>query len=495
MSAARKANLKQHFTDAADVKLLMCSLLGSVEGLDLLEPSVGHGAFFSNLSGRPHEIYAVDIDGDALAVTKKRFQHLNISVARADFIDVFMRDVYAEAHPLLNREFDAVISNPPYGLYFEPSYRARMKRAFPGFYVRESYGLFFIFSISRLRPGGKYVFLLPDTFLSSANHASLRRYMVEHAAPEEIVRFPSRRFETVNFGYGNLCVIAGRRGSLRSDDKIRWVDAFDAKLPLTLQHARETSVVSGAAAACTMKLGWSRGSLGHEAAVASDWTTLGSIAECRTGIYTGNNERFIGFDETRISRRPNGHSINWSKLVAERNLTPGQKENGLKGVAHYVPLVRGGHRRPFDKSPFAIDWSPQAINFYKSDKKARFQNSAYYFRKGLSVPMVSAKRISAALMEGAVFDQGVVGIFPNNIDDLESLLIYLNSKFASQRMKELVNGSANNSANYLKRLPVPIFTTEARQEAKLILETARKDGFEQEACDRYVGDITNLNNR
>jgi hypothetical protein len=53
----------------------------------------------------------------------------------------------------------------------------------PDLYVRESFGLFFIFAISLLRKNGRYVFLLPDTFLCSTNHKPLRNFIAREAAP------------------------------------------------------------------------------------------------------------------------------------------------------------------------------------------------------------------------------------------------------------------------------------------------------------------------
>ena len=69
--------------------------------------------------------------------------------------------------------------------------------------------------------------------------------------------------------------------------------------------------------------------------------------------------------------------------------------------------------------------------------------------------MVTSGRLSASYMECAVFDQGVVGIFPKRERWLEFLLVFLNSKHATE-MKRNISPGANNSANYLKRLRIPV---------------------------------------
>ena len=95
------------------------------------------------------------------------------------------------------------------------------------------------------------------------------------------------------------------------------------------------------------------------------------------------------------------------------------------------------------------------MNYYRTDRNARLQNSRFYFRKGLAVPMVTSGRLSASYMEGAVFDQGVVGVFPKKERWLGFLLVFLNSEQATE-MKRNISPGANNSANYLKRLRVPV---------------------------------------
>lgn len=484
----KKKILKQYFTDASDIKSLMCQLLGDVTDLSLLEPSVGHGSFLSGLIGNPRKIDAVDVDGEALEVTRERYGHLNLELHHKDFIRIFDGDLLSASDVISETLYDAVISNPPYGLYFDLDYRRQLKKKYPNFYVRESYGLFFMLSILRLKENGRYVFLIPDTFLTSVSHKPLREFIASVAAPSHIIRFPSKRFETVNFAYGNLCIIAGHRRKLEENHSTYWSDIFSDEQHLNIADVSESSV-SAKMLIQEVSTGWSPGMLGDSQKDSSTHTVLGDLAECRTGIYTGDNERFIGFDPARVTRRINGHPIEWEE-VRDDQLNAEEKESGIKGGKPYVPMIRGGHRQPFEQPSSAIHWSAESLSFYKTNKKARLQNADFYFRRGISVPMVSTRRISAAIMENAVFDQGVVGIFPKDEKDIPFLLIYLNSSVASRRIKEITNGSANNSANYLKRLPVPKLTDDQYKAAAEIYADARiNKSLPQELCDSFISSI------
>ena len=72
-------------------------------------------------------------------------------------------------------------------------------------------------------------------------------------------------------------------------------------------------------------------------------------------------------------------------------------------------------------------WDQETIKFYNSNKKSRFQNSSFYFKTGIGIPMVKASTVRAFLMENRVFDQAIVGIFPHDATKLNYLLALMNS--------------------------------------------------------------------
>ena len=106
------------------------------------------------------------------------------------------------------------------------------------------------------------------------------------------------------------------------------------------------------------------------------------------------------------------------------------------------------------------------VNFYKTDKKARYQNSSYYFRKGIAVPMVSSSSITGAIIENRLFDQSIVGIFPKNKDLLYYLLAFFNSPTCNKLIRT-INPSTNNSSNYIKRIP---FLQPTKEQEKSIVK-------------------------
>ena len=129
-------------------------------------------------------------------------------------------------------------------------------------------------------------------------------------------------------------------------------------------------------------------------------------------------------------------------------------KRGLNNGKKFIPILKGGGAGFITKkTEHYISWTTDAVAHYKTDKKARFQNPSYYFQSGIGVPMVRTKILKAFLLENRLIDQSVVGIFPKEKRLLKYLVALLNSKVASDLLSQ-INHTTNNSANYLKRLPI-----------------------------------------
>ncbi len=126
--------------------------------------------------------------------------------------------------------------------------------------------------------------------------------------------------------------------------------------------------------------------------------------------------------------------------------------DGIDAPECFIPIVKGGAIKYLKPDNWYIDWSEDAVKTYKRDKKARFQNSKYYFKRGIGIPMVSSSQVTASLMEEKLFDQSIVGVFPIDEKWLYYLLAFFNSPTCTKLLR-IINLTANNSANYIKKIP------------------------------------------
>jgi len=90
------------------------------------------------------------------------------------------------------------------------------------------------------------------------------------------------------------------------------------------------------------------------------------------------------------------------------------------------------------------------------------------------VPMVASNRLTGALLERRLFDQGIVGIFPADDDHLLYWLGFLNTRLATELLRQ-INPTANNSANYIKRLPVALPESDELANCNLVVARAIKE--------------------
>jgi len=351
-----------------------------------------------------------------------------------------------------------VIGNPPYGAWQDYEKRQLLKKLYRG-YVRETYTLFLQRCLSLLKNNGKLVFIIPDTFLALHLHKKLREELLKNSVVEEIILIPSHFFPGINFGYSNLCIISILKSRNFQDNRISIASVTNSVNDLyeitngNYKVADYYEQVSQEEVLKTIDHSFLIGGNSRiRELVNKSEVCLGDIADCVTGFYSGDNRKFMATRDCSVKRSKGFEIIN-ECLVDYDFLKQRDVLTGLKNLKEYIPILKGGKSHFVKDTEWFIRWDQKTVEHYKKDKKARFQNSAYYFREGIGVPMVKSNGIHAFLLQKRLFDQSVVGIFPKDPKHLYYILAFLNSDICSQLLR-IINHTANNSANYLKKLPI-----------------------------------------
>jgi len=87
----------------------------------------------------------------------------------------------------------------------------------------------------------------------------------------------------------------------------------------------------------------------------------------------------------------------------------------------------------------------------------RFDNPAYYFRRGITYSYLTSGRFNARLSPGGfIFDVAGSSLFPQQID---LVLAVMNSRFAAYALK-MINPTVNFQVGDLARLPIPSLTSD-----------------------------------
>jgi len=430
----------------------MVGLLDLSEGDRLFEPAAGDGHLIDSVK-KTQSTCSIT----AYELNSKQIDNLNAKFGGDDSVKIVERDTILcpdlDLRETFGPRFTKILANPPYGGWQEYERRDDLKKRFRGFYVRETYTLFLLRCLRLLEQGGKLVFIIPNTFLYLNMHEPLRKYILENFSVETLDIFKSSLFPGISFGYADLCIISitASRADTHHTFRLRFVDTlrdFDSSAHLDanssfilqrdiLRNQNYTIPISSDHAS-------NAGLLEHESLMAD-------IADCVTGFYSGNDKRFLRRASISV-KRSNGYEVIEQDQIAAQLEGISKPLEGIEGERCFVPILKGGGFHFIKPTMWYVDWSKEAVTHYKTDRRARFQNPSYYFRQGIGFPMVTSSKPTASLIDGGLFDQSIVGIFPKNIE-LEFLLAYCNSKPFWSCLKT-INPSANNSARYVLRTPI-----------------------------------------
>lgn len=466
------------YTNSEDITLYMSSRLGIHNGDIILEPSAGEGIFIDEVLKTRKKVHidALDINDDAISVLQKKYDdNPDVDVRKTDTLFDSQLDKYdisqlwlKQTDTLLDEQLDffnstgghytGVIGNPPYGAWQDYERRDRLKKKYVGQYVKETYSLFLLRCISVLKLNGRLSFIIPDTFLYVNMHTKLRELLLKKTKIEEIIIFPSKFFPGISFGYSNLCIITLERSEMQdainnsvkiyrgfkkseefrrliaNDTLPAYIESFNLKQSDVLSNPQHRFIFADNQIVSLLK---------------KTTVNLGDIADVVTGFYTGNNKKFIKAASDTVKGAKNYEVIDQSMIV-DNSSTDG--EPNLSEA--YIPFIKSASETRYVRNheDWYVRWDSETVSFYKADKKARFQNSDYYFKTGIGIPMVKSSKIKAFLMQNRVFDQSIVGIFPKNKTKINYILALMNSDIINQII-HIINPTANNSANYIKLIP------------------------------------------
>ncbi len=467
-----------YYTNSDEITKYMVNKLELQSDDIILEPSAGEGVFIDEILNQKNycRIDAIDINIDAIKLLDEKYKKLpNVTVRHVDTLLDEKLDLYEDFKIFLkhtdtlfdleldcikntNGFYDKIIGNPPYGAWQDYEKRALLKKKYSGYYVKETYTLFLLRCLSLLKYGGKLSFIVPDTFLFLNMHKKIRETLLYNSSIEEILIFPSKFFPGVKFGYSNLSIITLRRSDKekslnnivkitkgfknvsdlslpRIDSKPEYLENFELLQKDILNNVDFKFIL-------TDKRKYEF--------INSQSLKLGDIANIVTGFYSGDNKRFIRRLDTAKKQVKGYEAISTDKIYECKSIF------GIETVDEgYIKYLKGASKQSFvrDDDNWYIRWDYETVEYYKSNKKSRFQNSEYYFKKGIAIPMVKSNKIKATLIDNVLFDQSIVGIFVNDEKYIYYVLAFLNNDISS-KLIHIINPTANNSANYVKQIPI-----------------------------------------
>ncbi len=422
----------------------------------IFEPCGGDGVFVEAIldENKAANIDVFELNGTAVQSLNNKFlKYPNVQIKQSDTL----LDTDLAFNSAFGGIYDKIIANPPYGAWQDYDKRQILKKQFPNLYAKETYGLFLYRCIELLKEDGLLTFIIPDTFLSLHTHKALRNHILTKTRIKELTLFPSSFFPGVNFGYANLSIITLQKCCKQADclksgfkiiNNFKTVEQLqDECFKASNSHLySQESIYKNPDHAFLI-------SENKEIIDTINFAKLkiGDIADCVTGFYSGDDKKFLQVNSSDLKNGKNYDLVNASFINKDyKNRL--DILNGIDDEQNFLPIVKGGNIKFLKPEGWFMNWSKEAVTHYKNDKKARFQNPQYYFKFGIGVPMVSSSSITASLIDNKLFDQSIVGVFPKDISLTYYLLGFFNSPTCNSLIRT-INTSANNPANYIKKIP------------------------------------------
>lgn len=186
----------QYFTPVNIVdKMLEDFVVQEFEKIEILDPACGCGILLIKLLEKltnskkikKIEIDAYDIDLEALNITKKIIEKINILVELEISINIYHTDFLKKN---VNKKYDYIISNPPYKKTNKNLVEEDLIHLING--QPNLYHLFIGKSLKLLKKDGKLILISPKNYLSGKYTENLRKFILKNFSITKLHTFDER---------------------------------------------------------------------------------------------------------------------------------------------------------------------------------------------------------------------------------------------------------------------------------------------------------------
>ncbi|MFX0187181.1 MAG: class I SAM-dependent DNA methyltransferase [Candidatus Hodarchaeota archaeon] len=447
------------------------SRLGPIEyNQKILDPCVGPGIFIKKLLEigiKSEQISSFDINPDY----KKNIERLNVSFKAQDTLIAMYPDSY--------NEYDFIVGNPPYlnkaSVYIR-NHKEKLRKIYGKINSHETYAMFIINSIWRLKNGGKLGFIISDSFLTLNTHTKFRKFILENCKISEILLAPKDLFESQDVSTNPVIIIlekcVGKENRIQRKENImriiprvknedeyqkpKIINKFKQKkyhlLPYNLFFTDvEEEIIN----------------------LFENSSRLEAHIKGHIGMHTHNNLKYIAAVEgTKLA--------NIFKKRNEKTIDPNKKYKIITKdefeTDRWKPyLKRGGADQYYRPIMEALEWDKNSLPIYDIPKNVPFEE------EGIVISGVSSRLAARYMPSGCYWDSNkAIGfIVKNNSISVEYALGLLNSSLYNYLAKGIINNTSSIQITGIHALPFiePDNNTKelVEQLVKKIIEEKKRD--------------------
>ncbi len=409
----------------------------------VLDPCVGPGIFVKSLikSGvNKSQIFCHDINPDY----KEFIEDLEVNFKSVDNLLSFNSECYGE--------YDFIVGNPPY-LNKASSYvrknRVELKKIYGKINAHETYSMFIVNSIWRLKEGGKLGFITSDSFLTLSTHTKLRNFILNNCVINEILLAPNNLFDEQNVSTYPVILIL-TKCSKDEDEQVR--DNNIMKIIPRIRNEDEywkPPIITEIKQKKYKSLPFNIFFIDAEDPILDLFENapkLELFIKGYIGMHTHNNKKFItAIEDTELANifRKNSRNRDKSdkfKVISRIDLESGRWKPYLKrggGDQYYRPVME------------ALDWEQESISIYDIPKSVPFEE------EGIVISGVSSRLAARYMPKGCFWDSNkAMGfIVKDSSISIEYFLGLLNSSLYNYLSKGILNNTNSIQLTGIHSLP------------------------------------------
>ena len=428
----------------------------------ILDPCVGPGIFIKKLieSGvGKNQLFAYDINSSF----QKEIEKLGIIFKRQDTLIALYPDSY--------KEFDYIVGNPPYlnkaSAYVRKN-KLKLRKIYGKINAHETYAMFIVNSIWRLKEGGKLGFITSDSFLTLSTHKKLRRFILNNCKINEILLAPKNLFSNQNVSTSPVIIIltkcSGQKNrKLRENNKMKIIPRVNSEddyyTPQILYENEQLKYNSLPFNIFFTEVEDEVIDLFEKAPKLEDFIQ-GYI-----GMHTHDNKRFIaaieGTELAKIFRKRNKKIID-----SDRKYRIIEREN-LKSNQWKPYLKRGGADQYYRPIMEVLDWNKESLDKYDIPKNVPFE------KEGIIISGVSTRLAARYMSRGCYWDSNkAIGfITKEKTISIPYILGVLNSSLYNYLAKGIINNTSSIQITGIHALPFVLPDNETKEKIENLVNT------------------------
>jgi hypothetical protein len=345
------------------------------------------------------------------------------------------------------------VGNPPYlnkASNYVTRNKVKLRKIYGKINAHETYAMFIVNCLWRLKEGGKLGFITSDSFLTLSTHKKLRKFILSMCKIEEILLAPKNLFSNQNVSTSPVIIIltkcSGQKNKKPREEHVMRIiprvrNEDDYQSPNRINETQQIKYNS---------LPFNIFYTDVEEEIIDLFEKAPKLEEYLKGfigMHTHNNRKYIAAIE----------GTELAKVFYNRNMKIKELRNKYKIIKRSVLvndkwkpyLKRGGADQYYRPIIEALDWRTKSINNYDIPKNVPFE------QEGIVISGVSSRLAARYMPRGCYWDSNkAIGfIIKNKLISIKFFLGLLNSSLYNYLAKGIINNTSSIQITGIHVLP------------------------------------------